>query len=1102
MAGSDPLIGMLLGGYRLVEQVEGRDPGIAYRARDEERDRDVVLKLFPIDPLDDQRQVESAQRQVGQVAALDHPDIAAVYDCGRDAGYLYIATEWTLGESLLQMLQREERLSVERTLVLGDRVLAALESAHGQQIIHRGIRAENLMCQEGNGIKLLGFGMVGFDGEPVLARSDEILGSIEYMAPEQILGDEVGPAVDLYAVGALLYEMLTGRLPFIGDSPATLVYRQLNEEAFLPSQINAEVPHALDLLVLRLLDKLPENRPVSARATREELAAIRQRLQFHELPMGEAGVEDEGEEIRTRDFRPRFVGRKREFEALCGHFDGLEESGGTVFLTGEAGVGKTRMVEELTAYAEKNGGRVILGGCFFEYGPGSYMPVLDALSDLFNRDESDLTGEERGRLVQLLEEEAPELAELAQSGITTSRVREGFAAALGGEKNAETARQRLFDTILQLLARAAEQRPLILVLEDMHWADEGSLLLLQHLARRVAEARLLCVVTLRPEELADEEGDTHLLKEIWRGLETGKLLQKIELERLGKKSILELARSLFLEVDFDADFGDFLYAQSEGNPFIAIEVLKLLRHQGVLYRQDGVWSVQQEYAGVIIPDRVSALIMRRLDGLDAELREMLQIAAIIGPGFTPKVLEKTAGMSRIDLLKALFRLEKNYRLIVGKNGAYDFGHAKIREVLYEEIPWELRSEYHRIIATVLEEVRDEGQEVDEALLGHHLYEGEEFARALPYLERVADQAYQLFDWRLAADLFAQVVKASQHSGGDVESLVHALELEGRSYESLAFYDRALEKFELLRQVALENERLEAEADAWLHVGRAHKKTGQFENGIAAYRQAIECLEPGEGQLVRGRALLNWGSIDFECGQYEQAKERWLQSLVLFEEMGASEVGHALSNLAVLATVRGDLDEALELYERALALDAGEGPSIDRMLTLYSMGMLRVDQERWDDALDLYAQSMELCKATRALVHEPAIELNQAEALIGKGNLVAAREVCSKGLRGFRRLDDGLGVADALRLYGRICRLERDWQEADTCLEKSIDLNRQFEGSVYLGEALYELGLLKKDEGAAAAALDALREAEGIFAQAQAALDLNRVRTVLKELEAA
>jgi len=218
-------------------------------------------------------------------------------------------------------------------------------------------------------------------------------------------------------------------------------------------------------------------------------------------------------------------------------------------------------------------------------------------------------------------------------------------------------------------------------------------------------------------------------------------------------------------------------------------------------------------------------------------------------------------------------------------------------------------------------------------------------------------------------------------------------------------------------------------------------------------------------------------------------------------MGASEVGHALSNLAVLATVRGDLDEALELYERALALDAGEGPSIDRMLTLYSMGMLRVDQERWDDALDLYAQSMELCKATRALVHEPAIELNQAEALIGKGNLVAAREVCSKGLRGFRRLDDGLGVADALRLYGRICRLERDWQEADTCLEKSIDLNRQFEGSVYLGEALYELGLLKKDEGAAAAALDALREAEGIFAQAQA-LDLNRVRTVLKELEAA
>jgi len=1093
---------MLLGGYRLIEQAEDRGPGTAYRARDEGRDRDVVLKLFPVDPIDDQSRVESAQRQVEQVAALDHPHIAAVYACGRDAGYLYIATEWVPGESLQQMLQREERLSVERVLGLGDQVLAALESAHDQQITHRGIRVENLMCQEGDEVKLLGFGLVGFDGEPVLTRSEEILGGIEYMAPEQILGDEVGPAVDLYAVGALLYEMLTGSLPFIGDSPATLVYRQLNEEAISPSLLNAEVPHALGLLVLRLLDKLPENRPVSARETREELAAIRQLLQLHGLPVEETMGKDGGEETHTRDFRPRFVGRKREFGALCGHFDALGENGGMVFMTGEAGVGKTRMVEELTAYAEKNGGWVIQGGCFFEYGPGSYMPVLDALSDLFNRDESDLTGEERGTLVQLLEEEAPELAELAQSGITTSRVRAGFAAALGAEENAETARQRLFDTIFQLLARAAEQRPLILVLEDMHWADEGSLLLLQHLARRLSEARLLCIVTLRPEELAGEEGEIHPLKEIWGGLEAGKLLQKIELARLGKKPIIELARSLFLDADFDADFGDFLYAQSEGNPFIAIEVLKLLRDQGVLYYRGGVWSVQQEYAGVVIPDRVSALILRRLDGLDAELREMLQIAAIIGPGFTPKVLEKAVGISRIGLLKALFRLEKNYRLIVGKNGAYDFGHAKIRQVLYEEIPWELRSEYHRGIATVLEEVREEGQEVDEALLGHHLYEGEEFARALPYLERVADQAYRLFDWRLAADLFAQVAEACERSGGDVESLLHALELGGRCYESLASYDRALEKFELLRQVAQQNERPEAEADAWLHVGRAHKKTGQFEKGIAAYRQAIDCLEPSQGQLVRGRALLNWGSIDFECGQYEQAKERWLQSLALFEEMGVDELGHALSNLAVLATVRGDLDEALDLYERALSIDAGEGPSIDRMLTLYSMGMLRVDQERWDEALDLYAQSMELCTATRAFVHQPAIELNQAEALIGKGNLVAAREVCSKGLRGFRRLDDGLGVADALRLYGRICRLERDWQEAATCLEKSIDINRQFEGSVYLGEALYELGLLKRDEGAAAAALEALREAEEIFAQAQAALDLNRVRVVLEELEAA
>jgi tetratricopeptide (TPR) repeat protein len=214
------------------------------------------------------------------------------------------------------------------------------------------------------------------------------------------------------------------------------------------------------------------------------------------------------------------------------------------------------------------------------------------------------------------------------------------------------------------------------------------------------------------------------------------------------------------------------------------------------------------------------------------------------------------------------------------------------------------------------------------------------------------------------------------------------------------------------------------------------------------------------------------------------------------------MAEVLNNLAVLATMRVRLDEAWTLYEQVLALDEQAGPSPQTVLTCYNMGMLRADQERWDEALELYGRSLELCRTTRHLTHEPNIELNRAEALMGKGSLVEAREACSRALRGFRRLDDALGMADALRLYGRLCRLERNWDDSLTYLEKSVELNRQFGESISLGEALYELGLLNRDAGRSASALEPLREAKAIFVQAQAELDLKRVRTVIEEVESA
>lgn len=1093
-----PLIGHRFGGYRITDVVGRGGMGTVYRARDENLDRDVALKVLPLDDADDTREAERFQREGRLAARLQHPNIVGVYGAGTGDGYLYLAMELVAGQPLRSRMRQKPGLSIDEALSIGAQVLEAVVAAHDGGITHRDIKPDNILLREDGTVKVLDFGVAKIEDGTLLTRADEILGTVEYMAPEQIMGEKVGPATDLYAVGVLLYEMITGVLPVSGDSPATLVYHQLNEEPHAPSLLNVEIPRNLDHFVLRLLEKLPEDRYGSAAEALEELTEIRRRRELGNVP----GLDEEvggGETLpQGKHLQPRFTGRESELESLKAHFDSVAEGGRVVFVAGEAGVGKTAILRELTRSVRDRGSRAVEGSCFYEHGMGPYMPFFDAISNLLSGGEDE---PEAGRdvLRHLLRERAPELEALASSPTTTAKVRAGFAAAFGAESNDQSARQRLFDTIFDLLATAAATSSLLICLEDLHWADEGSVQLLQYLVRRSLETRVLIVVTYRPEELVADEPNEHPLAELIQQLNAEGDLHRVDVGRMSRAELNKLVKSLFPDSAFSDEFGEFLHQQSQGNPFMAVEVLRLLRQQDILYCESGVWSVTPDLGEMLIPERVNALVMRRVSQLDTEQRELLQMAAIAGQRFDSAVLEATSGLPRMDLLKSLFRLEKRNQLIVSGNGGYEFSHSKIREVLYSEVPAELRREYHRIVGQVLEEEADRGVEIPDDELGSHLYRAEEYERAIPFLVRAADDAFRLFGWRRAAALYDRAAEACRQVGQTSDARIRALRFGAMAYVYLTVYDSALERSEEMREVARTAGRPADEAEAWKIVGKVHEQRRRLAEAVADYEKAVACLEGVEAPSVKARIMINWGCADFECGRYDEARSRWTEALALALETDLSERGQALNNLAIIACIGGDLDEAWELYERSLALHAQAGPTPQTVLTYYNMGMIRADQERWDEALDLYDHSLEVCRSANYLFHEPAIELNRTEALIGKGNLVEGRRACSRALRGFRRLDDTLGLADALRLYGRLCRLERNWDDGRTYLDKSIAMNREFGESVSLAESLEEMGLLERDVGDSTSALSHLRQAERIFSQADAAPDLDRVRSGIAEL---
>lgn len=1094
---NDPLIGQHLGGCEIIELVGRGGMGSVYRARDESLRRDIAIKVLRFDDIAEEREADRFRREAQLAAGLSHPNIVAIHSTGSEAGYLYLAMEMVEGQSLRALLRRNKGpLAIDAALSIVQQLLDALGLAHQRGIIHRDIKPENVIVKEDGTIKVLDFGVAKLEGGTVLTRADEILGTVEYMAPEQILGDGVGAASDLYAVGVLFYELVTGALPFSGESAATLVYHQLNQTPPAPSLLNPLLPRALDRFVIRLLDKQPENRYGSAADALDALDEVRRRQRVVSVPgfdTDDEGEVEDAEELETRDFRFRFTGRQQEIDGLKSRFEQAAQRGRLVFISGEAGIGKTRVVEELTRDLEGRGERVFRGNCFYEHGMGPYMPFLDAIGDLFGKERNGLNSDERAELADLLRQQAPALAELATRSSTTARVRAGFASAFGDASDPQAARQRLFDAVFELFAAAAVRRPMTIVLEDMHWADEGTLQMLQSLVHRSDEARILWIATYRPEEIGDDSELASLLNQ----LHAEDRLDEITLPRLARDPLLSMVKSLFAAAEFSADFDDFIYGQSQGNPLVAAEVLKMLHTRDILYCDSGVWTVRDGLRDIVVPDRISALVQQRLDQLDEQAYELLQVAAVIGQHFRSDILELATGQSRIALLKALFRLEKRNRLIASQEGLYEFGHSVIREVIYSGITDELRREYHAIVAEALETLQERGEEINAEALGNHLYEAGHKTRAFPFLQRFATEAFQLFDWRHAAVLLDRAADAGQDDRASAEDLLYVLHQGTKAHLYLNDYEKATARCEQLRALAQAQQDPVREAEAWKLVGNINDRQRKTSEADAAFAHALELLSQQSEPVLTGQVLQDWGCVDFENGRYQQAEERWRQSLEFLQE-APGEMANLLNNMAVAETMHGHLEEAWALYERVLALDNDAGPK--RVITLWNMGMLRADEERWDDALELYDLSLDLCQRTRYFYHQPSIELNKAEALLGQGNLVAGRKTCGKALRGFRRLDDALGVADALRIYGKLCRLEENWEESAAYLEQSLELNRSFGQSVSLGEALYELGVLERDRGHRESALASLREAESIFSDIAAEPDLERTRAALIELE--
>ena len=659
-----------------------------------------------------------------------------MFELGDHDGQPYIVSELMGGGDVEGAIQDadDHGLPLEQAIELAKATCRGLEFAHSKGIVHRDLKPGNVMLTADGTAKIGDFGLAVATGRSRLTQEGMMVGTVSYMPPEQAMGGEITAQADLYSLGAMLYEMVSGRPPFVGDDSVAIIGQHLNTPPVAPTWHNPDMPPALEALVLRLLEKDPSSRPASAAQVLQSLDAI---------DVGaprEAPSPDAAPAGPDPTYRRTFVGREAELRQLHAAFDGaMSWDGAMVMVVGEPGIGKTSLCEQLATYATLRGGSSLVGHCYEE---GSlslpYLAFVEAMR-------SYVLGREPESLKEELGSGASEVARIV------SEVRERVQVEPSPSGDPEVVRYRLMHAVSSFLRNAAGVQPLVIVLEDLHDADRGTLDMLTHVARNLSGSRLVLVGTYRDVEVDRSHPLSGALAELRR---------IANFARIGLRGLTadEVQRMMSGIAGHDVPWGisEAVYRQTEGNPLFVQEVLRYLVEQGHFAREDE-GSRRKTPPEMGLPEGLRDVIGKRLSGLSDQCNSVLSVAAVIGREFSLQVLQGVAGLTEEDLYAALEEASGvgvvEERSSVGGTVAFRFSHAFFRQTLYDETFAPRRIRLHQRVGQALEEVHSARPEEHAAEMAEHFAHSSDevgLAKALRYGEMAAERAMSVYAYSEAA----------------------------------------------------------------------------------------------------------------------------------------------------------------------------------------------------------------------------------------------------------------------------------------------------------------------------------------------------------------
>lgn len=884
-------------------------------AHDTWLDRDVAVCAVQGAP----EEAVRLRREAALLARLgDHPCIVAVHDLLEIGSVPVMICQYLPGGALNEALQHRA-LEVPAALRIASDVTAALVRAHHHDVVHRDVKPANIWL-DGQGRAVLGDFGIALSGSVDVQPYDLLAGTAGYAAPEQIVGDRGDARSDLYSLGSVLFELLTGRPPFADPSLMGVVSKVLQEPAVPPSSLRPELPEGVDELVLALLAKDPDQRPSSA----DELLV---RLQALTSP--------QPQRVAAAGRRSGFVGRSSELATLRHALDDAAAGrGGLTLLLGEPGIGKTRTALELARTAADEGWTVLTGRCHDNASAPAFWPWVQVL---------------QAAVRELAEEERTALRHRSLLGTLVPELGSGAAAEELPDR--ETSRFLLFDAVAGLLARLAARAPVLVLLDDVHWADAASCALTSFVGRELSTARVAVVAAARDVHEAEDPPGAARVAEL--AVTAGRTLVLRGLSPAETSSFLEAA----LKLTPDAGLLGELHGRTDGNPFYVAELVRLLQSEHRITQEGRLLPGEQH-----VPTSVREVLHRRLRHVPPECAQLLRTMSVIGREVLVPVLCQVEGREPDDAVRLLdeavaARLVSH---VPASSGGFRFSHALVREALYDELPVARRAALHRRTMAALLHVRA-GGEVPAPEMAHHALRAMVDGDVLPAVV-----------WSVRAGRQARLSSAHE------DAVLH--------------YSRAVE-LASTHELA-EDADVPPFGDLLLELGQSQHRLGQAEQARQTFmRAAGDAIVDDDAELL-ARAALGYGLGLGGFGFVEHADGVLLSLL----EEAAAALGEQDSPLRmrVLARLATELyftpfrSRRLVLSRQALDMAARLRDPAGELLALYSVTLALLGPDGFDERRRTADRVVWL--ATSLADHEMAFRGHHLRLMVAleSGNLEQAR----------------------------------------------------------------------------------------------------------------